>query len=169
MSVHKNNTLNFEQKARGDIRIWLAFAGGCILVAVCMDDLANGGDFFQVAQGPIWLTVFMFACGLGMAVLGAICLIFNINRGCIVDEKSQELIWWQMKFSSQSLRGKARIDLRQVGVLRIDNSGDSLDISLYDTNGQKQDTFCEAVIPPDYDRWVGVLVEKWPHIQVERV
>lgn len=166
MPSEKVNDFYFEKNARKDVRIWLAFAIGCIILIVIFDSVF-GSDILRSAQGPNWLTAIMFAVGLCMAVVAAMCLIFNTSRGSTVLYDTEELIWWQLKFANQDVSGKNKIGLREVRSIRIDKSNDGLAVSLYDNAGAKQETFSEVILPPDYETWIALLVERWPHIEVE--
>jgi len=95
-------------------------------------------------------------------------LVFNTSRGVFVDDERQELVWWQMKFAHQGLHTKSRIALSEIGKLRIDKSKDGLELSLFSLGGQKLDTFCEVVLPPDYEKWCDTLASKWPQIRIEK-
>lgn len=166
MSDPKKNDLYFEKRSRADVRIWLAFVAGCV-ISLAVLDMTVGKDILKSAPSPTWLTAIMLVVGLGMAAVGAISLIFNTSRGCAVLFDTQELVWWQMRFPKQSILDKHRIDLRDVRAIRIDKSSDGLDVSLYDKSGQKQDTFSEAVLPPNYETWIVSFVGRFPHVEVE--
>jgi len=158
----------FEQNARKDIRIWMALVVGLVLLCVSLDDLIGPG-FFKPAEGPTWLKVVMFLAGLGMFVTALTCLVFNASRGCFLNEETEELIWWQMRFAHQGSHTKSKIKLLEIAVLRIDNSNDGLEVSMYNSAGKKQDNFSEAVLPKDSRRWIKSLVSEWPHIRIEEV
>ncbi|MDA8746630.1 hypothetical protein N9M66_00280 [Litoreibacter sp.] len=160
------NGLDFERTSRKDFRVWLAFAIGGVIVIAAYDSLF-GSNILRSAPGPEWLTMVMLVAGLAMFVVASICLIFNTSQGCMVVDDTEELIWWQMKFTKQDLSRKRKIKLRDIQSVRIDKSSDGLDVALYDIVGAKQDTFSEALLPPDYEAWIARLIERWPHIKVE--
>lgn len=161
MSDRKTNDLFFEKRARADIRIWLAFVTGCIILFAVLD-MRFGNDLLDSAPSPPWLTAIMLIIGFGMTAAGATCLIIDTSRGCAVLHDTQELVWWQIRFAKRN-----RIDLREVRSIRVDKSSDGLQISLYDQSGRKQDTFSEAVLPRDCETWIASLVGKYPHVEVE--
>lgn len=152
-------SLNFEKSARSDFRMWLALAVGVLFVA-CV-------AFNAIDESPLWMRGVFLILGVVLAASSGAALVLNTSRGCRVE--GDDLVWWQMKFRDRELSGKNRIALSQIAKLRIDLSGDGVDIALFDTAGQKQTPFSALSLPHDYEAWVEKLCANFPDIEIERI
>lgn len=168
MTDHATANLDHRRRARSDGRIWFALVVGLGVVGFAV---ASFIGVLSAAEDPppIWMPIVFASMGLMMAGLSAVSLIFDTDRGCCIDEATQELVWWQMRFRGQALDGMHRIAVSEIGRVRVDQSGEGLDLSLFDRAGRRQDLFSELVLPKDYMAWVDALIRRWPHIDLEHM
>lgn len=160
-------SLGFERAARRDVRMWLAVAVGALMVVMAINTGAGSGPL-HVEDAPLWMILIFGILGAGMAGVALLCLIANTSRGCRVDLAKDTLTWWQLRFKGQPLEGKHTIALAEISRFRVDRSGDGLTISLFDIHGRRREEFNAESLPKDYDTWLETLVERHPHIQIER-
>lgn len=140
------------------VGLMFAWAGAII------DPASNCNEAGECAA---WLVPVAKWMGFALAVMGASQLWVNPRRGSRLDRQTGELSWWQDR--TTLFAGKeGRIPGSQIGAVRIVAKDDGKDeIHLYDLADQRQAYFDSEVVP-DPERWAEQLVERWPHIRLEK-
>lgn len=162
--------LDFERRARRDLRFWLMLAVGIAFSVAgwTVDPRDNCSEDGECAP---WLVPVAAVLGLGAVLMGAGALLANVSRGCRYDAATGTLHWWQgrSRKAGQATGGVGGcIALDRVAVVRLASDSDSSTISLYDCNGARLPHFDADVVPWPHEHWVEALIELAPHIRIER-
>ncbi len=163
---HWHDLLKFESCARYDVRFWalLVFGAGIFAATMMLEPSKNCDSNGNCA--PILVII---ACGLsGLATVIAIAHLWvNSSRGCCIDAKSGDLMWWQGRTRNRN-ENAGRINPNDIGRIFIDRQRESSDeIHLFDTAGNRQPYFDINVLPWRFEAWIGHLTVQFPHIIVE--
>jgi hypothetical protein len=141
--------LNHERLARRDPRVWGALATGCALLGALL--VAPALNEAPLLEGPgllVWTALRRMQVGA--------------SRGTRFDATAQTFHWW----NGRDPRARGSIPAQRLRRIVIDESGDTLQIRMYDTDGAELEGFREWCLPPRYTDWIAAVQTVCPHVDV---
>ena len=152
--------LNWEFGARSDPRYWVTFCIGLTMTVICLALLSGDAH---------WIWALLLFGGFVLLWIGLRALLQNRTRGCFFDPATLVLSWWDNRRPGEALDQQKNINVRNIGAVVVNRSGDTLEIALYDKSGDQVDGFREWCIPSDYNQWIEKLCRISPEIEVRRI
>ncbi len=159
MSKPDFSNINFEIQARSDPRYWLSLIVGISMITTTA---------ILLNTDTHWIWWALLCGGVILFYVGAQPLFLNTSRGCFIDPETQDFYWWHNKKTHERLDQKNKIQSHQIGTIFINNSGDTLEIRMYDLNNNELNNFREWCIPSNYNLWIDNFCQKYPNIQIKK-